>query len=127
MSRTESPPQEPKPQLNWVGQILVALVLIAGLLVSTYAGLMIGLITGLDRAATDLNAPPGKGVGLAPDLTPLMDATADVVIGFVGGIVGGLVVGGVLGWLAYRFLLKRLALAIPGLRRRPESLTTPTS
>jgi hypothetical protein len=116
MSRPNSAAPPPKPQLNWIGQVLVALVLSAWLAVAMYGGLMTGLLIGLGRAEPKLNAP-GKGVGMAPDLGGLADATADVVLGYVGGLAGGLVVGLVLGWLAYRFALKPLALAVPGLRR----------
>src|SRR5687767_965605 len=122
MSRTDSlPPSIPEPsqprrRLNWLGQVLVALVLIVGIGVSIYAGLMVGLIAGLNRAEPKLNEPR-PGVGMAPDLSGLFEATADVVIGFVLGILGGLVVGLILAWLAYRYVLKRLALAFPGLTR----------
>jgi hypothetical protein len=126
MSRTDPIPP-PKPQLNWLGQTLVALVLIAGLAASMYGGLMVGVIVGLNRAEPKLNAPPGKGVGMAPDLSGLADATADVVIGYVGGLVGGLVIGLVLAWLGYRYVLKPLALAVPSLRHRPRPLTNPGS
>jgi hypothetical protein len=122
MSRTDSlspsipEPSPPRPRLNWLGQILVALVLIIGIGASIYAGMMLGLIVGLNRAGPKFNEPR-PGVGLAPDLSGLFEGAADIVVGFVVGILGGLVVGLILAWLVYRFALKRLALSIPGLTR----------
>ena len=122
MSRTDSlppsipQPAPPKPRLNWLGQVSVALVLIVGIGVSIYAGMMVGLIVGLNRAGPKFNEPR-PGVGMAPDLSGLFEGTADIVIGFIVGILGGLVAGLVLAWLTYRLALKRLALAVPSFRR----------
>jgi hypothetical protein len=103
-----------KRRLNWIGQLLVGLVLVAILLATVWLGLIVGLTQGLKHAEPALNRP-SKGVGLAPDLSGAMEGTVDVVLGYVGGLIGGLVVGLVLMWPAYRLVLRPLALRIPGL------------
>jgi hypothetical protein len=103
--------------LNWIGQLLVGLVLVAILLATVWLGLIVGLTQGLKHAEPALNRP-SKGVGLAPDLSGAMEGTADVVLGYVGGLISGLIVGLVLMWPVYRFVLRPLGTKIPGLVQR---------
>ncbi|HJZ93682.1 MAG TPA: hypothetical protein VKE40_22595 [Gemmataceae bacterium] len=117
-----TPPDAAPParrRLSWIGQLLVGLIMVAILFASVWLGVIFGLILGLKEAEPALNRP-SKGVGMAPDLSGAVEGTVDVVLGYVGGLIGGLVVGLVLIWLAYRFVLRPLALKIPGLVKRQQ-------
>jgi hypothetical protein len=109
-----SEPRRPKARLNWYGSILLAIVFVLGLSFAVYAGLMTGTILGLQKAEPTLNRPT-TGVGLAPDLSPLVDATADFLLYYVGGILGGLALGLIVMFLVCRFVLLPLARRIRGL------------
>jgi hypothetical protein len=82
--------------LNLAGRLLLALTFVAGVALFTYGGFLLGTIVGLERGGPHLTAPPTtKGMGLAPDLTGLVNGTAEFVASVLISTVGGLLVGAI--------------------------------
>jgi hypothetical protein len=106
-----------RARLTWAGWVALVGAYIVGVIFFLWAGYFLGVIWGLDAAAPSLNAP-GRNVGLAPDLTGLVNATGDFIIRACAGLAGGLLAGLVLMGVVCRFVLLPLARLIPGLSNR---------
>lgn len=105
-------------QLNLAGQMLVALIFVAGVALCIWVGWIVGAIYGLERAEPIVNAPSLPGPGLAPNLGPLLGGAAELGRGIVTGIAAGLV-GGVLAmFVISRLVIAPLLLRIPPLTAR---------
>jgi hypothetical protein len=110
-SVTEAPTNPFGPRrLNWAGRLVLCLTFVAGVALFTYLGLHCGVIVGLERGTPHLNAPPPtKGIGIAPDLSGLVNAAAElgaaVLLFTVGGLFAGVIV-----MSALCFLLRALAM-----------------
>jgi hypothetical protein len=84
---------------------VLGLIFAAGVALFIYLGLVIGLFVGLDLGAEAMERTPHRNIGMAPDLTGLVNGTVEFAkSAFVGtfvGLVGGLVAM----WAACRHLL----------------------
>jgi hypothetical protein len=86
--------------LNLTGRLLLALIFVAGVALFTYGGFLLGTIVGLERGAPHLTAPPAKDIGLAPDLSGLVNGTAEFVVSVLIATIGGLLAGAIVMSLA---------------------------
>ncbi|QVL30721.1 hypothetical protein KIH39_17925 [Telmatocola sphagniphila] len=94
------------PRISIPGRLILGLIFAIGVAFSIYAGIWIGMVTGLTTYEQVEPAP--KGIGLAPDLSELVNIVLG--IGF-GGIIGGLVgliLGLIVMWAITRHLLRPL-------------------
>jgi len=89
---TPTAPVGPR-RLNWAGRIVLSLTFVAGVALFVYGGVVVGSIVGLERGMPHLTAPPTKGVGLAPDLSGLANATAELAAAMLLSTLGGLLLG----------------------------------
>ena len=113
-----SVPGHARGRLNWAGRLLTTLVFVAGLLFCVWAGWLAGTIYGLKQAEPIVNAPAPPGVGLAPNLGPMVDAAVELGTGLLIGIGVGLVVGVIIMLLVCRFVVIPLVRRIPRLTQR---------
>jgi hypothetical protein len=97
-----------------VGWLLTALVFGIGLWLCVWVGWFAGAVYGLEQAEPILTAPPGRGVGMAPDITPAVAGVVEIgkgaLLGIGCGLVGGIVV----------MLLFCRLVVIPLVRRIPQ-------
>lgn len=114
---TPASPSQSAPSLNWGGRLVLGLIFAVGLAISIYLGLVIGMFVGLDVGAEVMENTPHHNIGMAPDLTGLVNGTfAFAKSAFVGTLVG--LIGGLAAmWAACRYLLAPLF-------RRSRLLTT---
>jgi hypothetical protein len=107
---TATPPSPIGPRrLNWAGRLILILTFVAGVALFTYVGLHCGVIVGLERGTPHLNGPPTKGVGIAPDLSDLVNAAAELGAAMFLFTLGGLLAG-VIVMSALCFPLRALAM-----------------
>jgi hypothetical protein len=97
--------------------LLTALVFGIGLLVFVWAGWLAGAIYGLKQAEPIVNSPAPPGVGLAPNLGPMVDGAVELGKGLLMGIGVGLVVGVIIMFLICRFVVSPLARRSPNLTK----------
>jgi len=80
--------------LNWGGRLLLGLIFAVGVALLIYLGLMMGMLIGLERGAEGMENTPRQNIGLAPDLTGLVNGTFEfakaALLGAGIGLVGGL-------------------------------------
>ncbi|WP_020473906.1 hypothetical protein [Zavarzinella formosa] len=91
-------------RLKLSGQLLAGLFVAVGVALAIYAGLVYGMIIGLQKGAEGANEPK-PGVGMAPDLTGPIKMFFDTGIGGIIGAGLGLLLGSLLMWVFCRFLL----------------------
>lgn len=108
-------PSTPARRLNWAGWLIVAILYAVGVVAITYAGLVTGLVVGMSLGEDAANKPR-QGIGLAPDLSGVVEWVFSVGVSAISGVVLGLLCGLVIMWLLGRFALAPLVRAIPGLR-----------
>jgi hypothetical protein len=101
--------------LTLLGILMIAAVFGAGVVAFIYLGWVAGTMTGLMLAEPHLSAPPGPGVGLAPDLQPTVDAGVRIGLAMLGGVVGGFIVGQVVMAFVCRYPLLWLLRRVPGM------------
>src|SRR5262245_32536455 len=94
-----------EPRLSWVGWLLVALVFVAGLFPFMYGGLVAGVILGVEHGAAAADATPKQSVGMAPDLTPEINALFAFGATALASVSVGLLVGAAVMWVASRYLV----------------------
>jgi hypothetical protein len=104
-----------RERLSLPGWLLTIALYVIGLVPFVYVGWVAGIIIGFTLAEPELNAPPGGGVGMAPDLAPVGRAGVIIALSFFGGIAGGLIVGMIIMALVCRYPLFWLFRRIPGL------------
>jgi len=81
-------------RLNWAGRLVLCLTFVAGVALFVYGGVLVGAIVGLERGTPHLNAPPPtKGIGIAPDLSGLVNAAAELATAMLLSTLGGLLLG----------------------------------
>jgi hypothetical protein len=80
-------------RLNWAGRLVLSLTFVAGVALFIYGGVLFGAIVGLERGTPHLNAPPTKGVGIAPDLSGLVNAAAELATAMLLSTLSGLLLG----------------------------------
>jgi hypothetical protein len=115
-------PAAAQPRLNWIGRLSLAVVFVLGMAAFLYAGLTFGMISGVILGGEELDQP-GHGVGMAPDLSPLVRATFRFTGAALLGLSIGLLGGVLLMWLACRFLFAPLLRFVPGLCVNPRTGT----
>jgi hypothetical protein len=96
-------------RLNWAGRIILCLTFVAGVALFVYGGVFLGAIVGLERGTPYLNAPPTKGVGIAPDLSGLVNAAVELASAMLLSTLGGLLLG-LFAMSAFCFFLCTLAI-----------------
>jgi hypothetical protein len=102
-------------RLNWAGRLILCLTFVAGVAPFTYAGLHCGVMAGLERGTPHLTGPPPKGIGIAPDLSGLVNAAAELGAAMLLFTLGGLLAG-IIVMSALCYLLRALAMRwAPGL------------
>ncbi len=111
------PPINSRPVLNWGGRLLLGLLFAVGVALSIYAGLMIGGIIGLGRGVDTANNTPTQNLGMAPDLSGLVNGTIEFVTYVLVGGGLGLILGVALMWATCRYAFGPLLRYIPALRR----------
>jgi len=118
------PPIHPDPPLNWGGKLLVGLIFAVGVALSIYGGLVTGMIVGIGLGAEAANNTPHQNTGMAPDLTPEINAVGAFATSALVGAGLGLVVGLFVMWAACRFVLAPLFRRVPALTTGvPDSVT----
>src|SRR5690606_31544672 len=109
--RTDAPGRK---ELRWGGRLILGLIFATGVAFSIYAGLVFGMILGLQEGVAGA-PPPGKGTGLAPDLSGTVKMFVDTGAGGAAGAIIGLLVGLLIMWAVCRLALAPLLRRIPGL------------
>jgi hypothetical protein len=104
-------------QLRWPGRLILGLIFAVGTAFSAYLGIVLGMIVGLHKGLEGANEPR-PGIGLAPDLTGVVDMFLGVGAGVMVGAVVGLLAGAALMWALCRYLLAPLLRMIPALVAR---------
>jgi hypothetical protein len=108
-------PDEGRGGLTLLGILAMVAVYGVGVAAFIYLGWVAGAMAGLMLAEPQLSAPPGPGVGLAPDLQPTVDAGVRIGLAMLGGVVGGFVVGQVVMACVCRYPLFWLLRRVPGM------------
>jgi hypothetical protein len=110
-------PDQGRGGLTLLGILTIVAVYGLGVAAFIYLGWVAGAIVGLMLAEPHLSAPPGPGVGLAPDLQPAVDAGVRIGLAILGGVVGGFVVGQVVMACLCRYPLFWLLRRVPGMTK----------
>jgi hypothetical protein len=105
------------PRLNWAGRLLLGVAFVAGLALFVYAGATVGMLVGVERGAEQLNATPVKGVGMAQDLSGLVNGVVAFGVATIVGTGIGLLAGLGRMWAGRRFLLTPLLRRVSALTR----------
>jgi hypothetical protein len=109
--------------LNWIGYLVLAIFFVLGMTIFLYAGLMFGMLGGVILGGDELNQPGHGGVGMAPDLTPLVNGAGKFAGMALLGVSIGLLGGGVIMWLVTRYVMAPLLRFVPGLTVNPRTGT----
>jgi hypothetical protein len=97
----------PRKLSIWDYIVLIVLAA-AALFVFGCIGWVAGTVIGLTCFGTTLDAPAPPGVGMAPNLGPLVEASAQLIAALILGTLSGLALGGVLVGLLCRYVLAPL-------------------
>jgi hypothetical protein len=115
-----APANEP-PRLRWHARLLLIVCFAFGVVTFAYVGLVVGFEVAAAQAQKVPPAPPTRGIGLAPDLSGLLQlAEQGVILGGVVlfGIASGTVAGCVVMWILCRHVIARQLRAYRCLARR---------
>jgi hypothetical protein len=94
--------------LNWGGSLLLGLIFALGVALCLYLGLIAGIYAGVELGAEAAENTPHQNTGMAPDLTPAINAFFAFAKSAIAGTFIGLVVGLVAMWAALKYLLAPL-------------------
>jgi hypothetical protein len=113
-------------ELNGAGWAVAALAFAAIVALSGYVGLQVGLLVGLIGGAEAAKNTPTRPVGMAPDLSGVVNGAVVLGASALAALAACLLFGAALAWAACRLLL------VPLLRSaqwssRPARRGTPTA
>jgi hypothetical protein len=123
-SRT-APAEEPSRHLRWYATLLLIVCFAAGVVAFAYLGLVVGFEVGAAWAQMVPPAPPTRGIGLAPDLSGLLQLIKQGVragVAVLLGIASGTGLGCVVMWVTCRHLIAPRMRAVRCLTRRGDEL-----
>jgi hypothetical protein len=102
-------------RLTDAGRAVTVAAYLAGVLCCGWLGWWAGTIFGLGQAMPVVNAPAPPGIGLAPNLGPMVGGAVELGRGILLGIAAGLGGGCIVMVLICRYLIAPLARRMPGL------------
>jgi hypothetical protein len=102
-------------RLTVAGRAVIVAVYLAGVLCCGWIGWWAGTLFGLDQAMPVVNPPAPPGIGLAPNLWPMLGWAVELGRWILLGIAAGLGGGCVVMVLICRTLIAPLARRVPGL------------
>jgi len=106
-----------KPRLNSVGWLLHGLVFAVGVAAFAYVGLTVGMVAGVIQGGEKMESTPTKGIGMAPDLSGLVEGAFAFGVATVVGTGLGFLTGLVGMWAGCRYLLAPLLRRVPSFTR----------